>query len=183
MDAGGLVVARQAPGVVQAPLGVVRADVVRVSLGQPLDGVLDGPAGGRYRGRLFAPEVASPNFYSCATGNPSVSRHYQIPIREYATTTTTTTTTTTNNVGSLRQTALAPHLVGAEVGVAAGAVPVASDGLGVEGHDDAKVLADAVQDEARHPQVVAHVDALCGTHLELPLRRNRGDSVKGATKP
>ena len=39
-------VARQAPGVVEAPLGVVRADVVRVSLGQPLDGVLDGPAGG-----------------------------------------------------------------------------------------------------------------------------------------
>ena len=46
MDAGSLVAARQAAGVVQTPLGVVRADVVRVPLCQTFDGVLDGPEGG-----------------------------------------------------------------------------------------------------------------------------------------
>ena len=45
VDARRLVVARQAAGVVQAPLGVVGADVVHVPLGQPLDGLLDRPGG------------------------------------------------------------------------------------------------------------------------------------------
>jgi hypothetical protein len=85
------------------------------------------------------------------------------------------------NVRSLLQTALGPHVIGAEVGVAARAVPVPGDGFGVEGHDHAKVLADAMQDEAGRPQVVAHVDALCRTHLELPLQGNHSgqwDSAK-----
>ena len=90
------------------------------------------------------------------------------------------TNNTTDNVGSLLQTALVPHLIGTEVGVAASAVPVPGDGFGVEGHDHAKVLADAVQDEAGHPEVVAHVDALRRTHLELPLRRNHNDQWDSA---
>ena len=61
------------------------------------------------------------------------------------------------------------RLLGREVAVAAGAVPVAGDGLGVEGHLDIEHLADAVHDVARHPQVVSHVDAGAGANLVLPL--------------
>lgn len=34
-----------------------------------------------------------------------------------------------------------PHVLGAEVGVAPGSVPVSRDGLGVEGRDQAEVFA------------------------------------------
>ena len=64
------------------------------------------------------------------------------------------------------------HLLGGEVAVGAGAVPVADHGLGVERDVDAKVFGDAVQDVARHPQIVAHLDALARAHLELPLGRH-----------
>ena len=64
---------------------------------------------------------------------------------------------------------LLAHVLGGEVGVAAGAVPVSGDGLGVNGDDDAKVLGDLVEDEAGHPEVVANVNAAAGADLELPL--------------
>ena len=67
------------------------------------------------------------------------------------------------------QSSLLPHLLGADVGVAARAVPVARHGFGVQGGEQPEVLAHAVQDEARHPQVVPHVYALTRAHLELPL--------------
>lgn len=54
------------------------------------------------------------------------------------------------------ETDLFAHLLGGEVGVQAGAVPVAGDGLRVDRDLDAKVLGDAVQEEARHPELVAH---------------------------
>mmetsp|Transcript_21456 Transcript_21456/g.54623 ORF Transcript_21456/g.54623 Transcript_21456/m.54623 type:complete len:350 (-) Transcript_21456:230-1279(-) len=60
--------------------------------------------------------------------------------------------------------------LGGEVRVAAGAVPVARDGLGVKGALHLEHLAHTVHDVARHPQVVAHADALAGAHLVLPLR-------------
>lgn len=56
-----------------------------------------------------------------------------------------------------------------EVGVAAGAVPVTGDGLGVERDDDAELLAHALQDVAGHPHLVARGDALRGADLVLPL--------------
>lgn len=66
-------------------------------------------------------------------------------------------------------TVLIPHLFGGEVGVCSRAVPVLHR-LGVEGHDDAVLLRQAVQDVARHPQVVAGGHAQRRAHLELPLR-------------
>jgi hypothetical protein len=47
------------------------------------------------------------------------------------------------------------HGQAGEVAVQAGAVPVAGDGLGVEGDLGAELLGDAVQEEARAPEVVA----------------------------
>ncbi len=38
-------------------------------------------------------------------------------------------------------------------------------GLGVHGHDEPEVLRHPVQQEARHPQVVTHLDALAGANL------------------
>ena len=61
------------------------------------------------------------------------------------------------------------HRLGGVVGVAARAVPVALEGLGVEGDLDAPLLGDADEEVARHPEVVAHGDALAGADLELPL--------------
>ena len=74
-----------------------------------------------------------------------------------------------------------PHGIGGEVAVRAGAVPVAHHGLGVHGDDDAELLGDPVEEESGHPEVVAHGDALAGTHLELPLEEEKcelaGDSA------
>ncbi len=47
------------------------------------------------------------------------------------------------------------HGLGGDVGVQAGAVPVAGDGLGSEGDDDAEFFGDAVEKEAGHPELVA----------------------------
>ena len=47
------------------------------------------------------------------------------------------------------------------------------DGFGVRGDDDAEVLCDPVQEVAPHPEVVAHLDALAGPNLELPLEMER----------
>ena len=61
------------------------------------------------------------------------------------------------------------HRLRGVVGVAARAVPVALEGLGVGGDLDAPLLGDADEEVAGHPEVVAHRDALAGTDLELPL--------------
>ena len=51
-------------------------------------------------------------------------------------------------------------------------VPVALDGLGREGGDDAEVLAQAVQQPARDHDLVAHLQGPHGADLELPLPRH-----------
>ena len=61
------------------------------------------------------------------------------------------------------------HLLRGVVGVRARAVPVARERLGVEGHLDAPLLRDTDEQVARHPEVVAHRDALARADLELPL--------------
>lgn len=65
--------------------------------------------------------------------------------------------------------ALGASLLGGDVGVETSAVPVAGDGLGGEGDLGAKLLSDAVEDEARHPELVAHGDVVAGADLVLPL--------------
>jgi hypothetical protein len=67
---------------------------------------------------------------------------------------------------------LLAHLLGGEVAVQTGTVPVTGDGLGVDGDLGAKVLGDAVEEEAGGPEVVTHLDALAGADLELPLGRH-----------
>lgn len=62
------------------------------------------------------------------------------------------------------------HGLGAVVGVAAGTVPVTRKRFGVERNLDAPLLSNADQEEACHPKMVTHFDALAGTDLELPLR-------------
>jgi len=43
-----------------------------------------------------------------------------------------------------------------DVAVETGTVPLALDGLGLEGDADTELLSDAVKDETRHPEVVTH---------------------------
>lgn len=65
------------------------------------------------------------------------------------------------------------HLFRAEVCVAAGPVPVSGDWLGVEWGNNAKIFTDPVQQEARHPQVITHVNPFARPDLELPLEDNK----------
>lgn len=69
-------------------------------------------------------------------------------------------------------TTLLPHLDRREVTVQTGTVPVARDGLRIEGHLDGELLSYAVQQETGEPELVAHLDAGAGTDLELPLGRH-----------
>jgi hypothetical protein len=62
-----------------------------------------------------------------------------------------------------------PHLIGREVRVRSGTVPVAAHGLGVQRRADAEVLADAVQEPAREPQLISDLRCVHRTDLELPL--------------
>lgn len=69
------------------------------------------------------------------------------------------------------KTPFSPHLLGAVVGVTPGTVPVAGHRFGVQSSHNPKVLADAVQDEPSHPEVIPHLNAFARAHLEFPLER------------
>jgi hypothetical protein len=58
------------------------------------------------------------------------------------------------------------------VRVTSGTVPITSQRLGVEGDFYTPLFGDADEEEASHPQMVAHGDALAWTDLELPLGRH-----------
>lgn len=64
---------------------------------------------------------------------------------------------------------LLAHLLGGEVGVQTGTVPVTGHGLGCHRDAGTKDLGDAVEQETGHPELVTHLDALARTDLELPL--------------
>lgn len=70
----------------------------------------------------------------------------------------------------LLQTSFLTHLLGAEVGVAAGSVPVAWNRLGVKRGHNAKVFTNPVQEEAGNPQMVSHFNPLTRANLEFPLK-------------
>lgn len=78
---------------------------------------------------------------------------------------------------NLLETSVFPHALGAEVGVTASTVPVPRDGFGIEGHNDTKVFAHPVEDEACNPEVISHLNAFAWSHLELPLQ---GGGVTGS---
>lgn len=63
-----------------------------------------------------------------------------------------------------------PHLQGADICVAAGAVPVALHWFGVQWCNNSEIFTHPVQQVTGNPEVVGHVDALTGAHLELPLQ-------------
>lgn len=67
-------------------------------------------------------------------------------------------------------TALLTHLLGGDVGVETGTVPVTWDWLGVEGDLDTEFFSDTVEEVTGTPEVVTHLDTLAGTDLEFPLR-------------
>ena len=64
------------------------------------------------------------------------------------------------------------HRLGGEVRVCAGAVPVALHRLRVERRGNAVVLGDAVEQPARHPELVRDVEWCERADLELPLARH-----------
>lgn len=68
-----------------------------------------------------------------------------------------------------RKTTVLTHGLGGDVGMAASTIPVTSQGLGVESDLHTEVLTDTVQEVASNGELVAHLDALAGTNLELPL--------------
>ena len=70
-------------------------------------------------------------------------------------------------------TALLAHCLGGEVRVAPCTVPVAlREWLGMERYLNAPLFGYADEEEAGHPEVVTHRNALAGAYLELPLRRH-----------
>ena len=66
-------------------------------------------------------------------------------------------------------TTLDTHLLGGEVGVHTGTVPVTLHGLGVDGDLDTKVLSNTGEEETGNPKLVTHCDTLARTDLVLPL--------------
>lgn len=62
------------------------------------------------------------------------------------------------------------HGLCGEVGVASGTIPVALEGLGVEGDLDAPLFGNTDEEIPGHPEVVTHGDTFTGANLELPLR-------------
>lgn len=67
------------------------------------------------------------------------------------------------------ETPFSPHLFSAVVSVTPSAVPVACHWFGVQSSHNPKVLADAVEDEPSHPEVIPHLNAFTRAHLEFPL--------------
>ena len=48
------------------------------------------------------------------------------------------------------------HILGGDVGVETGSVPITWNGLWVEGHDNAKFFGDTMEQETSQPEMVAH---------------------------
>lgn len=64
---------------------------------------------------------------------------------------------------------LLAHLLGREVAVQAGTVPVTRDWLRLDRDLGAELLSDTVEQEPGEPEVVTHLNALTWADLELPL--------------
>jgi hypothetical protein len=60
-------------------------------------------------------------------------------------------------------------VVGGNVGVKTGTVPVTGNGLGVERDLSTEFFGDTVEEETRNPEVVTHLNTLARTNLVFPL--------------
>lgn len=67
------------------------------------------------------------------------------------------------------ETPFSPHLLGAVVGVTPSTIPVAGHWFGIQSSHNTKVLADTMEDEPSHPEVIPHLNAFTWAHLEFPL--------------
>jgi len=64
------------------------------------------------------------------------------------------------------------HLLGGDVGVGTGTVPVSIERLGSEGNHDSEFLCDPDKQESCEPHLISCVDASGWSNLEFPLRRH-----------
>lgn len=88
----------------------------------------------------------------------------------------------------LHDTVLFSHLLGREVGVCSGTIPILH-WFRIERDDDTVFLGKPMQDVASDPEVVGGTDAHRWAHLELPLRghhlgigtRDRYTSIQAAS--
>lgn len=170
-DVGGLVVAGEPPGVVPATPRVVDADVVVVPLAQLLDGRFDVSVGDQ-NGVRFGVGTSRAMGNSQATTYDNVLLKSDVPPAWRVA--PTLPRAAQGSPGDSLEAPVPPHLLGAVVGVAAGPVPVARHRFGVQSGHHPEVLADAVQDEASHPEVIAHLDAFARPHLKFPLEEESG---------
>lgn len=67
---------------------------------------------------------------------------------------------------------LSTSLLGGNVGVQTGAVPVTRNGLGGKSDLGTKLLGNAVEDKARNPELVAKLDVFARANLVFPLSRH-----------
>jgi len=63
-----------------------------------------------------------------------------------------------------------PRLNGRNVGMTSSTVPITLERLGVKRNLDAEFLCNSLEKITCHPEMIAHLDSLTGTNLELPLR-------------
>lgn len=164
-------VAGEPPGVVPAAPRVVDADVVVVPLAQLLDGCFDVSVGDQ-NGVRFGVGTSRAMGNSQATTYDNVLLKSDVPLAWCMA--PTLPHAAQGSPGDSLEAPIPPHLLGAVVGVAAGPVPVARHRFGVQSGHHPEVLADAVQDEASHPEVIAHLDAFARPHLKFPLEGESG---------
>lgn len=142
--------AGQSSGIVQPSFRIIGTDMVLVSLGQPLNRLLN------------VSKKQKQNLININDHFMSVLQCAQTSRRPFT---------------HLLQTPFLTHLLRAEVGVAASSIPVPWNGLGVERGHNAKVLTNPVQEEAGDPQMVSHLNPLTRANLKFPLKNNKTTSA------
>jgi len=76
-----------------------------------------------------------------------------------------------DSILNVLHTTLFSHLLGGDVCVETGTVPVTWDWFGMEGDLDTEFFGDTVEEIAGHPEMVTHLDTDAWTDLEFPLGR------------
>lgn len=145
--------ASQSSGIVQPSFRIVGTDMVLVSLGQPLNCLLN-----RSKMKINLLSIAK-KYLNVSFNMWGWGRDARLPFTH------------------LLQTPFLTHLLGTEVGVAACSIPIPWNGLWVKRGHNAEVFTNPVQEEAGYPQMVAHLNALTRANLEFPLKNNKTTSA------